>query len=146
MATYSPTDMFLETDDGTGKSVFHGGFMYLDRIDEILKNLDHLRVHISYSPQNKSIELYAGILAWLTNLYYELVPKMTKNERAVQERMFYTAKQEYNNFMTESRNKALTTMEFIDTFHNWEIQLRCIVEDKGLLMAEKRGGLGAAMA
>lgn len=151
-------DRLIEGDRfGTAKTLYHGGFQYLERLDTIFKSLDLLTV-IERKDTTPTFEIYQEHLSFLKTLYKELAPKMSNKEDIntkvegkpvkISQRkhlwyQFLDCASSFNAFQRSVHEKVETKMTFLEKFDEFEIELRCVAEDKGLLMPEKKGGLGA---
>ncbi len=131
------------------KTAYHGGFSYLERIDALLKMLDS--VVIPEETQEGDAVL-CGLtplrhnqrLALLTSLFHELAPKMSAQQKDnhTKAQIYATSLFSIARQQIADKNRVIDT-RFIAFFNKWELQLRYIVEEKGLLMPMGKTGLDA---
>ena len=129
------------------KTAYHGGFSYLERIDRQLKALNHARL-----PQPEKYEDIIGgfgvsEICWrfelLKGLFQELYPKMDEALQKEHRQNQSDIGNEVNNVRRNVGKKGFSTpiLTYLD---DWELMLRQIVNDKGLLMPSKQDGSDAA--
>ncbi|MFC1704714.1 hypothetical protein ACFLZ6_00110 [Nanoarchaeota archaeon] len=125
------------------KSLFHGGFAYLERIDGILRALDEIAIS-NGTCSTLSIRQYIAWHGLLKSLFKELYPKMGKQEREEHLAMMEEVTKGVSILEEASRRKQTRVPKtIIDSFYFWELSLRDVVGKKGLLMPSKRDGLDA---
>lgn len=117
------------------KAVFHGGFFYLERINEILKALDHVTTVRHIGPNYET--LWRQNYSLLISLFKEIYPKMNKDERTEHLEASKVVKEQFNSAMQNYKNGNSFSTIFLDYFDLWEINLRDITEMRGLNMPNK---------
>lgn len=117
------------------KSVFHGGFFYLQRIDEILKALDTV-TSLRHTDQNP-IKRWRENYSLLNCLFKEIYPKMKAEEKKEHKEAVTTVKQELEQAIKDFKSKGKTNDKFFLYFDEWELCLRDIAEARGLNMPDK---------
>ena len=130
------------------KSQLHGGMLYLERIDGILKSLDMAAVlfdgerpELCGLPKRK----HQQRLSLLKVLFRELSPKMADTEKESHFAKQLEIQKEWDTLeeaLLMGRRKV--SGRFSRLFDIWEIELRDVIEKKGLLMPDKATSLDAA--
>lgn len=125
-------------------AAYHGGFQYLDRLHDILQELNKTRVCDPYYPppviKGVSIFQFEKRLALLNDLFAELYPKMSKDDKQNHFEFKKLVQQKFDLEMKKVNMNSKTisfNTEFIDYFDGWELELRDIIEKNDLLMPEK---------
>jgi len=142
-------DKLLGGGDTRGKkTLFHGGFNYLERIDALLKQLDDVKIPDTESEQSIlgiGINQYQSRWALLKCLFSELYPKMDELERRSHLLVYKLGEQYFNKTMNDiNTHRRMINCDFMELFDSWELELRDMVEKKGLLMPSAKDGLDAA--
>lgn len=141
---------FLGKDSASQKTIYHGGFEYLLRIDVILKCLDDSLIPNPLDRDIKlkgiSIDRYFYRLQILKALFFELSPKMIKKVLEIHLDYKKKAGVEFDIALAQiGKGNKQINCHFIEIFDEWELKLRRFADKKGLLMPEKSSGISATV-
>lgn len=137
-------DNLIDGPKQRAQALFHGGFNYLERIDNTLKGLDSLHVMLNCAEGDQHIRFTKEWASLIHVLFLELAPKMETELRKEKLNELYAAKAAFRNFMFKvESNEADIPLDHIAKFEDLELDLRVILEDKGLLMPSKKTGAEA---
>lgn len=136
------------SDEKGRTALFHGGFQYLERIHHILQALDYCSVGDitaeTHSLRGLTARQYEKRLSLLKVLFRELSPKMTEEQKEYNFKVQLFLDGEFQKVRDVlARGGGHVSTRFMTYFDAWEIELRSFADEKGLLMAEKRGDLDA---
>ena len=125
------------------KTQFHGGFQFLERVDNILKGLDIVTVSREVTEDKQLLMCWRQNYSLIISLYKELYPKMNDNEKFKHEEIRKFVNQHYNKSIHEFKTQKRTNTEFLNWLDQWELELRQLAENKGLLMPDRESDLSA---
>jgi len=133
--TFEPVESKKETK-------FHGAFLYIERIDKLLKGLDEITFQRG-EDKRQVIENVRKNYRILSVLYKELEAKMLDKEKGEHAEAFNTLTQLYYQTLNLVKKKGTFKHQIYSIFDEWEIQLRGVMEKRGLSMPYKDddGGL-----
>lgn len=117
------------------KALFHGGFFYLERINELLKALDIVTMTRYTDPEQ--IKLWSQNYSLLNALFKEIYPKMSKEEKEEHIEAATEVKKQWDDAAACYKSGRETSTKFLAYFDVWELNLRDITERKGLNMPNK---------
>lgn len=121
-----------------GKAVFHGGFALIVRLDRIFWGLNEVTLEREKEQTiDRIIELWNNNYSLLCTLYKEISNKMSKKQRDRHETIRETLHKLLLDSMKCLKTGLKTRIDLLDYFDEWEMELRMIVEDKGLNMPTK---------
>ena len=124
------------------QSAYHGGFSFLDRLNELEKALDIVTIpsQTRYGIQGLTIIEHHQRLALLINFFKELRRKMSKDNKEKHSLKMKECQKAFDIARDEMLSKKTKINgNFIRLFDEWEFDLRDVVEQKGLLMPSKKG-------
>ena len=138
------------------QTMFHGGFLYVERLDKIFKCLDEICLPTPTQEKSNTDkfakqELVMGVTlrrimqrhALLNVLFRELFPKMNPEERTEHKDANKECSSEFRTFQVKILNGGKANPDVLEMFDEWELELRALADKKGLLMPTKQSGLDA---
>lgn len=127
-------DSFERSDGKVSK--YHGAFRYVERIDVLLKALNECTIMRYSNDRNEVIMSYRRNFSLLNSLFKELYPKMNMTERKNFLSSIEILKEEFEDNLHLIIKQKKFSNTFIDMFDEYEINLRAIAEEKGLIMPD----------
>lgn len=127
------------------KTLYHGGFSFLDRIHRIFMCLDEVSIEREVTlGTDKAPSVWRQNFSLLNVLFKELQPKMETAEREKYFNALKIIQNELSKACRDYRNNNRANMVFFSYFDEYEMELRIFAESKGLLMPSKPNEAGAA--
>ena len=125
------------------KTQFHGALFYSERINEILKAINTIRLSEADNYNNRSmLNIWQKKYELINGLFSELYGKMNDKERKEHK----NGKEVVKIYFLNAKNSYLagkkTPMFFLDLFDEWELELRALAEKKGLIMPDRERETG----
>ena len=117
------------------KTIFHGGWHYLERLNEIFKSLDW--ASLSREGNENPIDGWRNNYLLLNVLFKEVYPKIHPTIRAELVQQKKDLRKSLNIAIYNLKQGKKVSLDFFEDFDDFEMMLRQIIEDKGLLMPDK---------
>jgi len=121
---------------------FHGAFLYIERVDKLLKGLDEITFQRGEDKKD-ILENVRKNFRVLCALYKELEAKMLGPERKEHAEALVVLTAHYNMAVNLFKKERKFNHQIYRLFDEWEIQLRGVMEKRGLSVPYKEddGGL-----
>jgi hypothetical protein len=129
--------------DEKKKAKFHGAFFYTERLHHIKAALDQITV---LRREENSTKVWYQNYYLLMSLFKEIYPKMEAGEGKEREKHKEAAgevKKQLDAAVKEFNKNGRVSDGFFDAFDEWEMELRSVIQDKGLEMPDKSDALDA---
>jgi len=124
------------------ETLYHGGFLYIGRLDKLLAALDQLTLERDL--ESDRLTILKKNFHILKALYKELESKMEDKQKERQRDVSKTVTNVYKEALRSNGLHGNFSYDVFEVFDEWEIELRQITEAKGLLMPDKEDeALGA---
>jgi len=117
------------------ETLYHGGFLYIGRLDKLLAALDQLTLERDL--EKNRLTTCKKNFHILKALYKELESKMEKDEKKRQEEVSKIVTSVYREAIKSHNQNGTFSYDVFELFDEWEIELRAITEARGLLMPDK---------
>ena len=131
-----------KTNDDTEstETVYHGGFLYIYRLDKLFLGLD--QVTFERDSENDKLHNMKRNFFLLKALFKELHSKMEDKDKDHQVATAEIITIQYKSCLKTFKLRGNFTDDIFDLFDEWELDLRQITADKGLLMPDKEEETG----
>lgn len=142
-------ELFRTETETTGKTMYHGGFDLLKRLDRILIGIDLVKIPKQQETHQDILIRYSQRLQLLNSLFMELSPLMESEEQEESKKQYKEIKLKLTSVQNQAQRSSKHSMigiELEEKYNTWELKLRQIHYKKGLHMPDKLTGMSATGA